>query len=274
MKNRFKKNSKISFLLMSILLLIGCQDMDEPILGDYPQNVANIPDGDLRFFVPFDKNAETIRYKFADDLSGYPCFTPDNSITQTEGVSSAAYQGGSAEAYLRYLNANDFAEKAASFTVAYWSKNDDSDVTEFAFSLTSDNWAKASMFALFEGTAATPTIKFFVDEQPGDHWFEWVNDATLDMLYDSNWHHIAFVYDENTSGMTLYIDGDAKSTKIWNNHGPVVFNTSKINGFRIGGSGNPSEGWMKSWSGSLDQFRLYAVALSASQIQELYITNQ
>ncbi|MGV7106776.1 LamG domain-containing protein [Flavobacterium sp. U410] len=265
--------SKASIFFVSAFLLVGCQNMDEPALGDYPLDEANIPEGDLRFFVPFDKEEDLIRYQFAEELSGYPCFTPDNSISQGEGINGYGYQSGGAEVFLRYLNANDFASRAGSFTVAYWAKNDDSDVTEFTFSMTSDNWAKASMFALFEGTAAAPTIKFFVDEQPGDKWFEWVTDSSLNMIYDNEWHHMAFVYDGSTSGMTLYVDGDAKSTKTWDNHGPVTFNVTKIDGFRIGGSGNPSEGWMKSWSGGLDQFRLYAVALTPSQVQDLYINN-
>jgi hypothetical protein len=261
-------------ILCSIFLAISCQDMDEPGISDYPTDSANIPEGELRFFVPFDNNADLLRFRFAEELSGYPCFVPDNSITEIQGVSGNAYKGGASDAFLRYLNANDFAEKAGSFTVAFWAKNTDSSLTEFAFSMTSDNWAKASMFALFEGSASNPTIKLFVDEQPGDKWFEWVSDSNLNMLYDNQWHHLAFVYDQNTSGMTLYVDGLQKSTKTWDNHGAINFDTSKINGFRIGGSGNPSEGWMKSWSGSLDQFRLYVSALSQAQIQDLYSNNK
>lgn len=261
---------KILSLVCLSGFLTNCQDMDRPELDDYPKDEANLPVGNMRFFVPFDKEGTQLKNKFAEDLSGYPCFTPDNSITQVDGISSKAYKGGGAEVFLKYLNANDFAAKAGSFTVAFWEKNGDSSNTEFAFSMTSDNWAKASMFALFEGSATAPTIKFFVDEQPGDKWFEWPSDASLSGIYNNQWHHLAFVYDATTSGMTLYVDGVAKSTKTWSGHGPVKFNTTKINGFRIGGSGNPSEGWMKSWSGSLDQFRMYVTALTPAEVNDLY----
>lgn len=266
MKNIIKLMSAVCL----ISLLTNCQDMDRPELNEYPKDEANLPAGNLRFFVPFDKDNPEIRYKFAEDLSGYPSFAPDNSITQVDGISGKAYKAGGSEVFLKYLNANDFAAKAGSFTVAFWEKIGDSNNTEFAFSLTSDNWAKASMFGLFEGTAAAPIVKFYVDEQPGDKWFEWANDSSLNMIYDNQWHHLAFVYDATTSGMTLYVDGVAKSTKDWTGHGPIKFNTTKINGFRIGGSGNPSEGWMKSWSGSIDQFRMYVTALSSSEINDLY----
>ncbi|MDP9954549.1 hypothetical protein J2X97_000186 [Epilithonimonas hungarica] len=269
-----KNLKKVISLFGLSLLIISCQDMDTPELGEYPKDEANLPAGDLRFFVPFDKEGTQLKYKFAEDLSGYPCFTPDNSITQAAGVSGQGFKGGGAETYLRYLNANDFASKATSFTVAYWAKNSDSDKTEFTFALTSDNWAKASMFSLFEGDAAKPTVKFYVDEQPAsggsDKWFEWPSDPNLSGLYDNQWHHLAFVYDSTTSGMTMFVDGVSKGTKTWANHGPIKFNTSKINGFRIGGSGNPSEGWMKSWSGSLDQFRMYTKVLSQMEVQDLY----
>jgi len=269
-------NSILKILSISCLSLIltNCQDMERPELGEYPKDQANLPAGNLRFFVPFDKSGTDLKNKFAEELSGYPCFAPDNTITQVDGISGKAFKGGGSQVFLKYLNSNDFANKAGSFTVAFWEKNGDSSNTEFAFSMTSDNWAKASMFALFEGTAAIPTIKFFIDEQPGDKWFEWPSDSSLTGIYDNQWHHLAFVYDATTSGMTLYIDGVAKSTKTWAGHGAVKFNTSKINGFRIGGSGNPSEGWMKSWSGSLDQFRMYVSALTPAEVNDLYINKK
>ena len=31
-------------------------------------------------------------------------------------------------------------------------------------------------------------------------------------------------------------------------------NDANVLGFRIGGAGNPAEGWMNSWTGDLDQF--------------------
>lgn len=265
---------KLLHISVISLALASCQELDRPDLGDYPKDQANLPAGNLRFFVPFDKDGVDLKNKFAEELSGYPCFAPDNTITQVDGISGKAFKGGGSQVFLKYLNANDFASKASSFTVAFWEKNGDSSNTEFAFSMTSDNWAKASMFALFEGTAASPTVKFFVDEQPGDKWFEWPSDSSLSGIYDNQWHHLAFVYDATTSGMTLYIDGMPKSTKTWTGHGPVKFNTSKINGFRIGGSGNPSEGWMKSWSGSLDQFRMYVNALTPTEVNDLFINKK
>ncbi len=273
-----KKNllTKIYLFVATGILFVGCQDIEEPALGDYPKDVANIPAGDLRFFVPFDNDGEQTRYKFSDELSGYPCFTPDNSITQGEGINLGCFQSGNTDTFLKYLNANDFASVAESFTVAFWAKHGAPTQTEFLFTLTADDhWAKASMFLLLEGSVDSPTMKLMVDDRNGDKWFEWVNASSVPGVFDNQWHQFSFVYDATTSTMTCYKDGVAYlPSSQWDNHGAVQFKTEKINGFRIGGSGNPDEGWMNSYTGSIDQFRLYAAAISPSEVQSLYTNRE
>jgi len=264
-KSIIKKAFGIAFIS---LVFIGCQEMDRPALGDYPVDV-NPPGGPLKFFVPFDDNT-TDPLKFAVDniRAKYPS---DNPLTQTEGISGKGVKGGIPKKFIAYPSANDFATTAGDMTVAFWSKHAAPTQTEFAFALTSDNWAKASMFCLFEGSTTNAIIKLFIDEQgTGDHWFEWVGKPGTEVIFDDNWHHLAFVYDSATSVMTFYVDGEAKGTNTWSDHGKIMFKTSAINGFRIGGSGNPEEGWMNSWSGSLDQFRLYNTPLSQAEVQELF----
>ena len=36
------------------------------------------------------------------------------------------------------------------------------------------------------------------------------------------------------------------------------------------GNGAPGDGWIQSWQGGLDQFRLYSKALSATEVQALF----
>ncbi|MFV8325018.1 LamG domain-containing protein [Flavobacterium sp. ZS1P14] len=264
-KSILKKAFGIAFIS---LVFTGCQEMDRPVLGDYPKD-ANAVGGPLKFYVPFDDTA-TDPLKFAVDNIRAK-FPTDNPLTPTEGISGKGIKGGVAKKFIAYPSANDFAKTASSFTVAFWSKRAVPTQTEFAFALTSDNWAKASMFLLMEGTAAKPIVKLFVDEQgTGDHWFEWVNGDSVPGLFDDQWHHLAFVYDAATSKMSFYKDGVKYADKSWNNHGAVKFNASRINGFRIGGSGNPEEGWMNSWTGSFDNFRLYNTALPLADVQTLF----
>jgi hypothetical protein len=89
-------------------------------------------------------------------------------------------------------------------------------------------------------------------------------------LYDGQWHHLAFVYDASKSGMTLYKDGVAFAFRLWFNHGNLKLKEEKVLGFRIGGAGDPSQGWMNSWTGDLDQFRMYGKVLTLAEINELY----
>ncbi len=58
--------SKVSSLVVTTLLLVGCQDMDEPGLGDYPKDEATIHAGDFLFFVAFDKENDLFRVLFAE----------------------------------------------------------------------------------------------------------------------------------------------------------------------------------------------------------------
>ena len=263
-----KSYIKIAFGIALIsLFYIGCQNMDRPELGNYPKD-ANSIGGNLKFYVAFDGTTTNSLMNAVDSIRAK--FPTDNPLESTDGISGKALMGGRPKLFVSYSKPNDWVANSQSFTIAFWSKHGAPTQTEFAFSLLSDNWAKANMFCLFEGTALSPVVKFYVDEQPGEKWFEWLGREKISGIYDGEWHHLAFVYDGLTSGLTLYKDGVAFATKKWTNHGNIKLNDSKTLGFRIGGSGNPSEGWMNSWSGNLDQFRMYGSALTEIEIKELF----
>lgn len=269
----FRKSLAMGFLF---LVFFGCQDMDRPELGDYPVD-ENPPGGPLKFYVNFDATSTDPLMIAVDNIRAN--FPTDNPLTQTEGINEKGIQGGEAKKFIAYPSANDFAATAGSFTVSFWAKHKVPTQTEFVFALTSDNWAKASMFVMVEGTSANPVVKLYVDEQPNtggsDKWFEWLNDKAVPNVFDDKWHHYAFVYDGTTSKMLLYRDGVVfEPLGQWTGHGNVKFNTSKVGSFRIGGSGNPEEGWMNSWTGALDQFRLYSSALTATEVNALFTGKQ
>ena len=86
---------------------------------------------------------------------------------------------------------------------------------------------------------------------------------------------MAYVYNAATSGVTLYIDGVANSNvRTWGTHGDINIDDSKISEMRIGagpGTNYDSDDWLSSsWKGSLDQFRMYNVALPVSEIAALF----
>ncbi len=269
------------FKLAAVLMISGlfsCQKMKQPALGDYPEDVTVTPSTPLRFYLNFDSSSAAdnqINIRFKDSISGYPSFFPDASIKYGPGVRGTCYVGNTSKS-LTYYNSNDFA-KSTSFSVAFWEKKDGVPTGEaqFAFSIPSSvgHWSGGTMFLLFDhpGSGATTdqaVIKFFVLDASGENWFELTGADRMPNIYDNEWHHLAFVYDETSSSMKFYRDGVLHATKNWGSHGAIRIDDSKVTSFLLGGK--CVSGWGAEWGGSLDQFRMYNKALSAAEVQDLY----
>jgi hypothetical protein len=288
MKNIFRLSAVIAFIA---LIAGGCQKMDRPKLGDYPKD-TNPPNGPLRFYVAFDGTTTNTLMNAVDSIrANFPAVNPFTSI---DAVHGKGVQGVNQKA-IKYGSANDFAG-SKSFTIAFWEKNTvpTGGSPQFVFSLASkDYWHQSGLFLLIDhdGAGSTSTnavVKLAIQ----DYWLEWTGDnGTIKMpgnLLNNQWHHLAFVYDQTTSKVTYYIDGQAltgvpaKLTDVKDNINTTVakgpLNIKNTYGFVLGGwnkhadLGNdaPTDGWIQSWQGGLDQFRLYNKALSASDVKALY----
>lgn len=293
--NIYKNLIKAIVPFILVLSFNSCQDIDYPELGDYPTDVANIPDGPLRFYIPFDGTEDLLKYQFKEELSGYPCFTPDNSITSETGINQNSFKAGNNGTFLKYLNPNDFPEKAQSFTVSFWEKrngqtknNTNNNGPEYPFSFTTKSgyhWSGSNFFLLFEGNNDACAVKFVIasglssgNTSTSDTWLTWEDSNSVSGLLDNEWHHCVFVYDASTSGLTFYKDGVAVSTRTWDSHGNIGLEQSVVTSLRIGcGPANDfnSNDWLSSsWKGSLDQFRMYASALTQAEITDLYTNHK
>ena len=283
-RNKFVKHA-LCILTMGIALA-ACQKMERPALGDYPKD-TNPSDGPLRFYTAYDGTTSDPLMNGVDSiLANFPSSNPFTSI---DGVNGAAVEGIDQKAII-YPSANDFA-KSTSFTIAYWERNSvpGGGKPQFLFSLASkDYWHQSALFCLIDhdGAGSTSTnavVKIGIQ----DHWFEFTpsNGTMPGNLLNGDWHHMAFVYDETTSKVSYFVDGDqltglpANLTDMKNGSdpfGPLTFNNTY--GFIVGGwnkhgnlgNGAPTDDWIQSWQGGLDQFRLYNKALSASEIQALF----
>lgn len=271
------------FLLSPILVLLvaGCQKENRPKLGDYETDDSRppLPEGDLRFFVPFGDNTQK-RYEVKDSISGDPAQVDPFDLT--EGINGKAIQCNDAGKAIKYMTVNDFGA-STSFTIAFWMKNTDKGRTEFVFSLTDDKygWHHSAVFLLLEhGSATETTLKLGLMDQ----WLEFPDANKFKQpLLDGNWHHVAFVYDEATSKMVYYFDGQAidgapeSATDVKKDgaaRGAVDFSTVKnllIGGWNKHGSiAGPTDDWIKSYTGAIDQFRLYKKPLSSTEVQALF----
>ena len=263
----------------------GCQKMDKPGLGNYPTD-ANPPGGALKFYVAFDGNSSNDLKNSADSIRAN--FPSVSGTVVDGGASGRAYQG-SPDSFVQFGAANDFAG-ATSFTVAFWVKKTPQAAgagTNFAFAMNSSgySWTGLKMFFEFEDAGNPSTTdaaagKFYLMDQ----WFEYTGTKRMPNVLDGTWHHLAFVYDENTSYLTTYIDGQEPTNlpagfgnvlKDGAPRGPLNFveDGKAITGFTIAGPSAPAHnanGWMGNLDGQMDQFRLYNTALTASEIQALY----
>src|SRR6266487_4805913 len=212
---------KLLLLLVSAIGINSCQKMKRPPLGDYPKDHLTTPTTPLRFYANFDSTSEAdkqINIRFKDSISGYPSFFPDKSIGVTTGIHGTAVQLSAGNA-LKYLNANDFAATAQSFTMALWLKSPGVPHTnpQFVMSLVDkDYWHNSGIFLLFDhdqccggGTQVSTVDSANVTFAVKDNWYVFHGKDRIPKLYDKQWHHLVFVYDATTSKMITYLDGNA-----------------------------------------------------------------
>lgn len=277
-----KKNIHQYLLAATVVLLAAsCQKMDRPALGDFPKD-ANPPGGPLKFYAAFDGTTADPLMNAVDSIRAN--FASSNPLTSVDGVSGKGVKGES-QKFIRYAKPNDWAKFAKSFTIAFWYKRDGqtknntgTNGPEYPISFKSSNghWSGANMFVIIEGNNAACAVKVMIaDKNMADNWFTWEGGNTIPGLLNNNWRHMALVYSAATSGMTLYIDGVANSNvRVWGTHGDINIDDTKISEMRIGagpGTNYSSDDWLSSsWKGELDQFRMYDVALSVSEVQALF----
>lgn len=271
-----------SSLLVLALALNACQKMDRPELGEYPVD-TNPPGGPLKFYTAFDGTTTDPLMNGVDSIRA--TFPAANPLQSVDGINGKAIQGERTKA-IKYAAPNDFA-KSTSMSVSFWMKQTPhAGGAEFVFSMptSKSDWPSNQFFMLIEdqgqSTQQLAAVKFVILGQ----WFEFVGDKRIQGgLLNGNWHHLVITYDENTSKLSYFLDGnqltglDASVTDVKKNgapRGPLQF--TDINGFIIGGTNKhvgisgPGDDWIQSYSGQLDQFRLYNKALTAAEVQELY----
>lgn len=294
-----KNKIHVSLVAAALILVAGsCQKMDRPVLGDYPKD-ANPPGGPLKFYTAFDGTTSDPLMNAVDSIRA--TFPSENPFTTVDGISGKALEGSlTNNKAIKYNSPNDFA-KSTSFSIAFWMKNSPpSGGAQFVFSMpksvNKDSWTtNTETFMLIEdnspdrnhSTADSAAVKFGVK----DNWFEFLAEKRVKGLLDNNWHHIVITYDQTTSKVNFYKDGNAMVQglpanfgdlkKNGNPYGAMDFNN--VTGFAIGGwsqhiglpgpgdSPNPNgESWAKAFRGAIDQFRLYGKALTASEVLALF----
>ena len=277
-----KHLSKYALAALSMMVLAtSCQKMERPGMGDFPED-TNPPGGPLNFYAAFDGTTDNSLKNAVDSIrAAYPV---DNPLASVDGVSGKAVRGAN-KVYLKYAKPNDWAVQAKAFTISCWYKRDGQTKNntggngpEYLVSFKSSNghWSGANLLFFLEGNNAACAVKVMVvDANNADSWMTWEGGNTIAGLLDNQWHHIAIVYNNSNSTMTLYIDGVANAgTRTWGTHGDINFDDGDISEMRIGsgpGGSIDTDDWLSStFKGDIDQVRMYSIALSAAEIGELY----
>jgi len=289
--NNIQALSKTLLLAATVILgLASCKKLNQPALpADYPQDTPVTPTSSLRFFLPFDSTsaaAKQLNVRFADSISSYPSFFPDASVKAGAGVKGTAFQSAGSS-YIHYYNANDMGS-AKSFTLAFWmnvplAKKDNSHaVGIMALASTSSFWSEMVLYAdnTTKGSSDSMDLKFHFANGSGDNWdfAGYTGTKRWPKMYDGNWHHVAFTYDANAKTGTMYRDGVVFDTKT---NETIVFD-GKAGQFVLGGFQEAASivdtyannSWMGYFTGSIDQLRMYNVALSAGDVANLYNNKQ
>lgn len=261
--------NKIFLTIMAVGLLVSCQKMDRPVLGDYPKD-ANPPGGPLKFYAAFDGITDDPLMNAVDSVMAN--FPGDNQLKSIDGISGKAVQGEKGKE-IKYASTNGFVQ-STSFSVSFWVKTNvvPEKEAQFIFSIPTESGSNGNMMLFLDHKGAGSTvdgavIKFYIADKKGDTWIGFEGADRVPNFFDNNWHHLVFTYDETSSTLSLYKDGALFKTRVWSGHGKIEINADKVSGLKIMGK-TPS--WGEEWQGGMDQFRLYGKVLSAAEIAELY----
>jgi hypothetical protein len=269
------------------LLFSACQKIEQPGLGDFPRD-SNPPGGPLNFYVAFDGTTADPLMNAVDSIRAN--FASENPLASTDGISGKAIQGENKK-FIKYTQPNDWAGKAKSFTIAVWFKhngqtknnvggNGPAHIISFPAKKVDNNdyhWSSSNTLVFLEGDNAACAVKvMMVDANRSDNWMTWEGGGSIPGLMNNNWHHLALIYDAGTSKLTLYIDGVANSNqKQWAGHGNINLDAGAIREMRVGAGPKDdldTNDWLSStFKGSLDQLRMYSTALTAAEVQALFV---
>jgi hypothetical protein len=287
------KKLKISSLFILSAFLFSCEDSIDkdnlpipyPEIGGY-ENSDDIASDNLISKISFESN-------FIDSKVGFSGGIASGNSFQT-GVKGMAYKGSNV-GLVSYTDVSNRIKNLKSITQSMWiktSKHDGGAQCIFMLPKTTDFWG--NIFVLIEGsTDGKMLLKFHIqkDVAPPIPWagqfIETAGTNKLEGMYDK-WKHLVWSYDGTTSTFSLYIDGvkiqlPDNITKRYTNDpaqgGEPLGNLSNsdVSKFVIGGYqqhlgspwGNP-DGWMLKYTGLLDEFRIYDIALTSGQVDALY----
>ncbi|MFB6343090.1 LamG-like jellyroll fold domain-containing protein [Saccharicrinis sp. FJH62] len=195
---------------------------------------------------------ETYYYRAITEVSAVTSYGFTRVLQTMEGNPNGFVSNGNALA----LDGNDdyvFVENPSlrldsrSFTVEMWSRKRYNDSWGYLFSQGSGT----TNYGLHVGYADYNTLRFNF----------WGNDVGVDVIPDTLWHHVAFVYDATTKTRDIYFDGRLMRsyTNVSREH--YLGTGDAYVGARLNGA--------YEFEGDMDEVRVWTAALDQNQINTL-----
>lgn len=214
------------------------------------------------------------------------------SAAFVEGVRGKAYANSAADckvfSYLDFkLGANNPFKTMSSFTMSAWVKSPvPNDGSPAMLSINAGDGGMGSLLVMYEGWGCN-TDSLFVKSYLFNTRTEWKGqDLGLSNVAftTDKWFHLVYSYNEATSMMTLYSNGQfvAESGR-W--AGPEVDGKQEglgklildpaMSNLYIGAwwnnlDGTHADAWRSSYPGSVDEIRFWDIALTPEEIEDLY----
>ncbi len=289
--------------LIALLSFFACTKVDRdddfqkgdppPVAGGYT-NSSEIATANLVAFFPFDG-------EITDSKGAVTGGALNNGGSFTPGIKGLAYTptitdpvNNRSTTFISYTTPGPLSS-LTSFTVSLWinANHHDGGAQGVFYLGKQDGSFWGNFFMIIEGqNPATQTDNMFMKlhfEKNGapftEHWIEPANEFRPADMYNA-WRHVAWTYDETTSKVGFYINGqkralppgsdtrkaDAGGTPL----GALAFKDATrfvIGGFQnhLGAPFNAPEPWMLNFTGKIDEFRIYNKALSDVEINALQV---
>lgn len=252
---------------------------DPPPIGNYSRSDEVAADNLIAHF-SFDDNVTDSK----NNISGGEA----HNISFVSGQKGKAYKG-SENGYISFANSGTLPS-LTSFTITMWvntQKHQGGAQGLFTLPKTGSFWG--NLFMLVEqntGITDLMQLKAHVQRSSDDFWLDLGNgDNRAPGLY-GGWKQLVMSYNEETSRLELYVNGTRLNlpgtlgnVKVGNPAQPMgklhfadAGQKFIIGGYQnqLGAPFNTPESWMLTYTGAMDEFRIYNRALTAQELTALY----
>ncbi len=273
---------KILLIALSALTLNSC--VFEEVANDpVPYYADQIKRSNLIVKVGFED-------KVTDEMNNLQNGTGTN-ITYVQGIKGKAYQGSDG-GFIAYNTVSDKIGSLTSLTITMWVKTAPHNSGAQCLYMIPKNQTPApfwgNSFILIESNTSAETmptkVHFEKNLTNGSVSEQWVNHVGQNAPQDAynKWTHLAWTYDGVTSKYYFYVNGQNITPDVfvdrYNEDDYLGFlNFVGVDKFILGGfqqhlgtPWNAPEPWMKTFTGAMDEFRIYDATLTPQDIFRLY----